>query len=183
MFGQFLPCCCDRERYVIRFYGLSTWQVHILSFLNLYVYCIIPNSLFTTISFKRAKTVHLQEPIASFCGVLIELSTAAHWHSAQAADPTVPVSNAVPPRCLCRWARLLLLSLILLDGADREEVGSGDSSVVRALDSWLTMWLWSWSLENVWWCTWNLVVRLEVSKHLVMWLEFDKHVMVQLELW
>ena len=40
---------------------------------NVYVYCIIPSSLFTTIFFKRAKTVHLQEPSTSFCGVLNEL--------------------------------------------------------------------------------------------------------------
>ena len=40
---------------------------------NVYVYCIIPSSLFTTIFFKWAKTVHLQEPSAPFCGVLNEL--------------------------------------------------------------------------------------------------------------
>ena len=41
---------------------------------NVYVYCIIPNSLFATIFFKRAKTVRQQEPSASFCGVLNELN-------------------------------------------------------------------------------------------------------------
>ena len=38
------------------------------------VYLIIPSSLFTTICFKWPKTVHQQEPRASFCGVLNELS-------------------------------------------------------------------------------------------------------------
>ena len=42
---------------------------------NVYVYCIMPSSLFTTIFFKQAKTVHLQEPRASFCGVLNELKS------------------------------------------------------------------------------------------------------------
>ena len=37
------------------------------------VYSIIPSSLFTTIFFKQAKTVHLQEPSAPFCGILNEL--------------------------------------------------------------------------------------------------------------
>ena len=41
---------------------------------NIYVYCIIPSSLFTTIYFKRAKTVCLQELNVSFCGVLNELT-------------------------------------------------------------------------------------------------------------
>ena len=40
---------------------------------NISVYCIIPSSLFTTIFFKRAKTVRLQEPSAPFCGILNEL--------------------------------------------------------------------------------------------------------------
>ena len=40
---------------------------------NVYVYCIIPSSLFTTVLFKRAKTVCGQEPRASFCGILNEL--------------------------------------------------------------------------------------------------------------
>ena len=40
---------------------------------KLYVYCIIPSSLFTMIFFKQAKTVGLQEPSTSFCGVLNEL--------------------------------------------------------------------------------------------------------------
>ena len=41
---------------------------------NVYVYCITPSSLFTTIVFKRAKTVHLQEPSVPLCGVFNELS-------------------------------------------------------------------------------------------------------------
>ena len=40
---------------------------------NIYVYCIIPSSLFTMVCFKQAKTVRLQEPSMSFCGVLNEL--------------------------------------------------------------------------------------------------------------
>ena len=41
---------------------------------NVDVYCIIPSSLFTTIIFfKRATTVHLQEPSMPFCGILNEL--------------------------------------------------------------------------------------------------------------
>ena len=40
---------------------------------NVYVYCIIPSSLFTTIVFKWAKTVCLQEPSAQFCSFLSEL--------------------------------------------------------------------------------------------------------------
>ena len=40
---------------------------------NVCVYLIIPSSLFNTIIFKRAKTVHRQEPRASFSGVLNEL--------------------------------------------------------------------------------------------------------------
>ena len=32
-------------------YGLFTWQAHILSFLKMYVHCIIPRSLFTTVFF------------------------------------------------------------------------------------------------------------------------------------
>ena len=42
---------------------------------NVYVYCIIPHSLFTTLFFIQAKTVHLQEPRASFCSVLNELKS------------------------------------------------------------------------------------------------------------
>ena len=40
---------------------------------NVCVYCIIPSSLYTTIIFKRAQTVHLQELRVSFSGVSNEL--------------------------------------------------------------------------------------------------------------
>ena len=40
---------------------------------NACVYLIIPSSLFTTIFFKRAKTVSRQKPRASFCGILNQL--------------------------------------------------------------------------------------------------------------
>ena len=40
---------------------------------NVHIYCIIPSSLFTRVCFKRAKTVGLQKPSTSFCGVLNEL--------------------------------------------------------------------------------------------------------------
>ena len=43
---------------------------------NVYVCCIIPSSLFTTIYFKQAKTVHLQAASVPFCGVLNELRIA-----------------------------------------------------------------------------------------------------------
>ena len=57
---------------------MTLWIIYLISThpklsKNVYVYCIIPSSLFTTIRFKRAKTVPLQEPSASFCGVLNEL--------------------------------------------------------------------------------------------------------------
>ena len=41
VFGQFLLCCCDRERYVIWLYGLFIWQVHILSFLKMYMFIVL----------------------------------------------------------------------------------------------------------------------------------------------
>ena len=34
VFGQFLLCCCNRERYTVWLYGLFIWQVHIPSFLK-----------------------------------------------------------------------------------------------------------------------------------------------------
>ena len=41
---------------------------------NVYVYCIVPSSLFTMVFFFNwAKTVCLQELSAPFCGVLNEL--------------------------------------------------------------------------------------------------------------
>ena len=57
---------------------MTLWIIYLTSthpkLSKMYVYCIIPSSLFTTIFFKRAKTVHLLEPSASFCGVLNELT-------------------------------------------------------------------------------------------------------------
>ena len=44
---------------------------------TVYVYCIIPSSLFT-LFFKWAKTVCLQEPSTPFCGVLNELIEGFH---------------------------------------------------------------------------------------------------------
>ena len=57
---------------------LTLWIIYLTSThpklsKNVYVYCIIPSSLFTTIFFKRPKTVRLQEPTVSFYGVLNEL--------------------------------------------------------------------------------------------------------------
>ena len=85
VFGQFLLCCCDRERY------MTLWIIYLTSThpkfsKNVYVYCIMPNSLFTTISFKRAKTVRLLEPSAPFCGVLNELNTQANCLNKTALD-------------------------------------------------------------------------------------------------
>ena len=48
---------------------------------NVYVYCIIPSSLFTIILFKPAKTVRLQEPSMPFCGVLNELTQTVFNHN------------------------------------------------------------------------------------------------------
>ena len=60
-------------------YDMTLWIINLTSThsklsKNVYVYCIIPSSLFTTILFKQAKTVHLQEPSAPFCGILNELT-------------------------------------------------------------------------------------------------------------
>ena len=41
VFGQFLLCCCDRERYMIWLYGLFIWQVHIPSFLKMYIFIVL----------------------------------------------------------------------------------------------------------------------------------------------
>ena len=38
VFGQFPLCCCDRERYMIWLYGLFIWQIHIASFLKMYMF-------------------------------------------------------------------------------------------------------------------------------------------------
>ena len=60
-------------------YDMTLWIINLTSThsklsKNVYVYCIIHSSLFTTILFKRAKTVCLQEPSAPFCGILNELT-------------------------------------------------------------------------------------------------------------
>jgi len=60
-------------------YDITLWIIYLTSThpklsKNVYVYCIILSSLFTTIYFKQAKTVRLQELRVSFCGVLNELT-------------------------------------------------------------------------------------------------------------
>ena len=71
-----VPALLLRQRKV---YGMRLWIINLTSThsklsKNVYVYCITPSSLFTTIVFKRAKTVHLQEPSVPLCGVFNELS-------------------------------------------------------------------------------------------------------------
>ena len=71
-----VPALLLRQR---KIYDMTLWiinltRTHWKLSKNVYVYCIIPSSLFTTISFKRAKTVRLQEPSVPFCGVLNELN-------------------------------------------------------------------------------------------------------------
>ena len=88
VFGQFLLCCCDRKVYDMI---MTLWIIYLTSThpkfsKNVYVYCIMPNSLFTTISFKPSKTVHLLEPSAPFCGVLNELNTQANCLNKTALD-------------------------------------------------------------------------------------------------
>ena len=75
VFRQFPLCCWDRERNMIWCYGLLIWQVHIPSFLKMYMFIV----LFLVVyllqkKFKRAKTVRLHEPSVPFCGVLNELT-------------------------------------------------------------------------------------------------------------
>ena len=58
---------------------MTLWIIYLTSthpklFKNVYVYCIIPSSLLSDF-FIYPKTVCLQEPRASFCGVLNELSS------------------------------------------------------------------------------------------------------------
>ena len=56
-------------------YGLFIWQAHILSFLKMYMFIILFLVVYLLqFIFKWAKTAHRQEPRASFCGVLNELS-------------------------------------------------------------------------------------------------------------
>ena len=65
----------QRKVYDMRLWIINLISTHSKLSKNVYVYCIIPSSssLFTTIFFKWAKTVHLQEPSVPFCGVLNEL--------------------------------------------------------------------------------------------------------------
>ena len=60
-----VPALLLRQRKV---YDKTLWITYLTSThpklsKNVYVCCIIPNSLFTTIFFKRAKTVRLQESL------------------------------------------------------------------------------------------------------------------------
>ena len=70
-----VPALLLRQKKV---YDMTLWIIYLTSThpklsKNIYVYCIIPSSLFTTIYFKQAKTVCLQETSVSFCGALNEL--------------------------------------------------------------------------------------------------------------
>ena len=82
-----VPVLLLRQRKV---YDMTLWIIYPTSThpkhsKNVHVYCIIPSSLFTTISFKWEKTVHLQEPSASFCGILNELKCMHIGHCARIA--------------------------------------------------------------------------------------------------
>ena len=71
-----VPALLFRQRKV---YNMTLWiinltRTHSKLSKNVHVYCIIPSSLPTMISFKWAKTVRLQEPSVPFCGVLNELN-------------------------------------------------------------------------------------------------------------
>ena len=111
VFGQFLLCFCDRERYMIWLWIIYLTSTHPKLSKNVSVYCIIPSSLFTTIVFKWAKTVRLQEPSASFCGVLNELNfllwdAVISWFTADfclyyVTDCRTSLS------CTSRWATLV----------------------------------------------------------------------------
>ena len=63
----------QRKVYDMMLWFINLTSTHSKLSKNVYVYCIIPSSLFTTISFKWAKTVRLQELSMPFCGVLNEL--------------------------------------------------------------------------------------------------------------
>ena len=64
----------QRKVYDMRLWIINLTSTHSKLSKNVYVYCIIPSCLFTTIVFKRAKAVHLQKPSVPFSGVLNELS-------------------------------------------------------------------------------------------------------------
>ena len=73
--------CLDSSTLLLgqrKVYDMTLWIINLTSThsklsKNVFVYCIIPSSLFTMIYFKQGKTVRLQEPSAPFCGVLNEL--------------------------------------------------------------------------------------------------------------
>ena len=51
VFGQFQLCCCDRKVYDMMLWIIYLTSTHPKLSRNVYVYCIIPSSLFTTIFF------------------------------------------------------------------------------------------------------------------------------------
>ena len=80
----FLKLCLDSSRFGVAtekgiWHDTMDYLSHIPSFLKMCVYCIMHSSLFTTVYFKRAKTMPLQELSTSFCGVLNELRMFSHW--------------------------------------------------------------------------------------------------------
>ena len=79
---------------------------------NVYVYCIIPSSLFTMICFKRAKTVCLQDPRASFCGILNELNTTCIAHAYLVASQWTWVQILLSEKCPGKISAEILLSVI-----------------------------------------------------------------------
>ena len=64
----------QRKVYDMRLWIIYLTSTHPKLSKNVYVYCIIPSILFTTILFNWAETVQLQELSVSFCGVLNELT-------------------------------------------------------------------------------------------------------------
>ena len=66
----------QRKVYDMRLWIINLTSTHSKLSKNVYVCCIIASSLFTTIFFKWAKTVRLQEPSTPFFGILNELT---HW--------------------------------------------------------------------------------------------------------
>ena len=51
VFGQFQLCCCNRKVYDMMLWTIYLTSTHPKLSRNVYVYCIIPSSLFTTIFF------------------------------------------------------------------------------------------------------------------------------------
>ncbi len=119
---------------------------------NVYVCCIIPSSLFTTILFKRAKTVRRQEPSAPFCGVLNEIRIRITAQCRlKIKNKMSPVTVRLKSKCLENGMKIMEVSQapptrsllpplspsIAYKNESRvsETMGGGDSSVVRAPDS------------------------------------------------